>query len=93
MPLAEGLFFRWAIVSFRESKDTSLTVVLSLVLNALVHVSAPSGAPILLASALPLLVLYLITKNVHLTILVHMLYCLPLYLKYVIYALARILFR
>lgn len=93
MPVAEGLFFRWGLISFRESKETVLTVVVSLVLNVLLHVNAPSGAPILLASALPLVVLYLITKDVHLTILIHMLYCLPLYLKYVIYAFARIMLR
>ena len=93
MPVAEGLFFRKALISFHDKSITTVTVVLSLVLNVLLHVNAPSGAPILLASALPLAVLYLITKNVHLTILMHMLYCLPLYLKYVIYAIGRFAYR
>ena len=93
MPVAEGLFFRKALISFHDKSITTVTVVLSLALNVLLHVNAPSGAPILLASALPLAVLYLITKNVHLTILMHMLYCLPLYLKYVIYAIGRFAYR
>lgn len=93
MPVAEGMFFRWALVSFKGSRETALTVVISLLLNVLLHVNAPSGAPILLASALPLVILYLITRDVHLTILIHMLYCVPLYLKYVIYAFARIMLR
>ena len=93
MPLAEGMFFREALVSFENRQMTAVTTVFGLLLAVLLYATAPVGVVSLLIPLLPVTVCFLLTKNVYLSIIAHLFYCVPFYMEFAGYEMLRVLFR
>lgn len=93
MPLAEGLFYRRAVISFADKRVTALTTVFGMVLAVLLYAIAPVGVISLLIPLLPVTVCYLLTKNVWLSVIAHLCYAVPYYMEFAGYEMLRVLFR
>lgn len=93
MPVGEELFFRYALVSFSSKKATALTVIFSLLLYVAMNADHPSGFLTLTVPAIVLTVAYLLTKNIYLTIIVHVIYSIVLNGEFIGYAFVRMLYR
>ena len=93
MPLAEGMFFRKALVSFENRQLTAVTTVFGLLLAVLLYAISPVGVISLLIPLVPVTVCFLLTKNVYLSIIAHLFYCVPFYMEFAGYEMLRVLFR
>ena len=93
MPIGEGLFFRGMIISFENKKKMLLTSILSLILILLVRVEWWPGILVILIPAIPLTVSYLVTKNIYLCMIAHILYSIYDNYEFVGYAIARVIYQ
>jgi membrane protease YdiL (CAAX protease family) len=72
-PLAEELFFRKSLLSFEHKKQMPILMILSGLLFAFEHSLVPFGILIALIWSIPLMVSYIMTKNVYVVIAAHFL--------------------
>ncbi len=92
-PVAEELFFRRALISFDNKKKTAIYTVISLLLCALVRAHGLLGIAEYVLIALPVTIAYLLTKNVYVTVMAHVLFELYDNAYEVVYTVGRILLR
>ena len=92
-PVAEELFFRKALISFDNKKKTALLTILSLVLCAVARGHGPLGLAEWMLVALPVTIAYLVTKNIYVSVMAHVLF--ELYNNYydIVYSVGRIFYR
>ncbi len=88
-PISEELFYRKALIGFGDKGILIFTSVLSLILVSFLHATGPIGIVCTMLTALPLLICYIRTKNVYLTILLHILFNMITNLPDIIYVVAR----
>ena len=100
-PVAEEHFFRRAIISFENKKMTVITVIVSLLLNALIYIDFAAypkwlilfGFAKSVLVALPFTLVYLKTRSTSVSIAVHIVFALLQSLEGVIYDIARLTLR
>jgi len=90
IPVAEALFYRRYIIDFSSKPAMACTAVISMVLLALVHAHAIPAALEYVVMALPILVVYMATKNMYVSLVVHLGFCIYTYGQDLIYEIARI---
>ena len=92
-PLAEGLFFRKAVICSPELDIMPFTVLIGLFLCAVSHALDWPGIIEMFLIALPVTICYVLTRNIYISIAAHFLFQLVTNVYYVGYAIARILTR
>ncbi len=92
-PIASELFYRKAVIRFDSVPTTIISFIIGLVLCAFGSAYLPLGLIEAALLALPYAIAYLITRNVYVTITVHILFMMYLHVPNVIYDVARISLR
>ncbi|MBO5564160.1 MAG: CPBP family intramembrane metalloprotease [Lachnospiraceae bacterium] len=94
MPIAEELFFRKAMVCMTEGMGFFLlTACVSTLLYALSQAHGWLGVMEYLIIGLPLLLSYVLTRNIYVPILAHMIVLLIIKVPNIVYDLARMMLR
>ncbi len=92
-PIASELFFRQAIMRFDGVAATVISFIVGLVLSSLACAYLPLGIVEAALLALPYAVAYLITRNVYVSMTVHILFMMYQHIPNIIYDVARISLR
>ena len=92
-PFAEGLFYRQAIILFDSKKKTVLLTIVSLMLCAVTMAHGPVGISTFVIMALPVTIVYLITKNIYVSVMAHFLFEFYNTGYETVYTLARLYYR
>ncbi len=90
VPVAEALFYRKYLISFKNKYIMVLTAIASMVLLAFVHAHAIPAALEYVVMALPIVVVYMFTKNMYVSLVVHLGFCIYTNGQDLIYEIARI---
>lgn len=90
VPVAEALFYRKYLIIFTKKYLMVLTGIASMVLLALVHAHALPAALEYVVMALPILVVYMFTKNMYVSLVVHLGFCIYTNGQDLIYDIARL---
>ena len=93
IPIGEELFFRYAMISFASKKETALTVIFSILLYVAMNANYWTGLMTLTLPVLVYTICYLLTKNIYLTILIHIINSIVLNGEFIGYAFARMIYR
>lgn len=92
-PVAEGLFYRKAIILFDNKKKMVLLTIASLLLCSITLAHGLVGITTFILMALPVTIAYLVTKNVYVSIMAQFLFEVYNTGYETVYDLARIYFR
>ncbi len=92
-PVAEEFFFRKALIKFDNKKQTIIFTVISLVLCALTRAHGPLGILEWVIMALPVTVAYILSKNIYISVMAHVLFEFYDNIYEVVYTVGRILNR
>ena len=92
-PVAEGLFYRKAIILFDNKKKMVLLTIASLLLCSITLAHGLVGITTFILMALPVTIVYLVTKNVYVSIMAQFLFEVYNTGYETVYDLARIYFR
>ncbi|MCR4903372.1 MAG: CPBP family intramembrane metalloprotease [Butyrivibrio sp.] len=93
VPVAEALFYRKYLINFSSKKAMFITALISMVLLALIHAHAWPAALEYIIMALPVLVVYMATKNMYVSLLVQLGFCIYTNGQDLIYVMARLYTR
>ena len=89
----KGLFYRQAIILFDSKKKTVLLTIVSLMLCAVTMAHGSVGMSTFVIMALPVTIVYLITKNIYVSIMAHFLFEFYNTGYETVYTLARLYYR
>ena len=92
-PVAEEFFFRKALISFDNKKQTVIFTIISLVLCALTRAHGPLGIVEWIIMALPVTIAYILSRNIYISVMAHVIYEFYDNIYEVVYTLGRILTR
>ena len=92
-PVAEEFFYRRALISFDNKKKTAILTVVSLLLCSIARAHGWLGLAEWMLMALPVTIAYLLTRNVYVTVMAHVLFELYDNAYEVAYVVGRILYR
>ncbi len=92
-PVAEELFFRKAIIKFGSKKKVIAFSVLSLVLCALSRAHGLLGIAEWMLMALPVTIAYVVTRNIYISVMAHVIFEFYDNIYSVVYTIARIFSR
>lgn len=92
-PLADNMVLRRAMVSFRSQKLTVITVVISLFCGALMHAHGFVGIIESVIVSLPLMIIYVKSKNLYIPLLAQMIFCAYDIIPNTVYSIARLMLR
>jgi membrane protease YdiL (CAAX protease family) len=92
-PVAEELFFRKALIKFGSKKKVFAFTVLSLLLCALSRAHGLLGIAEWMLMALPVTVAYLVSRNIYISLMAHVLFEFYDNIYSVVYTIARIFNR
>ena len=68
-PVAEGIFYRKAIISFDNKKKMEILTIVSLILCSITRAHGLVGIVTIIILALPVTIAYLVTKNIYVSIM------------------------
>ncbi len=92
-PVAEELFFRKALIKFDNKRQTIIFTVLSLIMCALTRAHGPLGIFEWMIMALPVTIAYILSKNIYISVMAHVLFEFYDNIYEVVYTVGRILNR
>ncbi len=92
-PVAEELFFRKALIQFDSKKQTIIFTILSLIMCALTRAHGPLGIIEWVIMALPVTIAYIVTRNIYISVMAHVLFEFYDNIYEVVYTVGRILNR
>ena len=92
-PVAEELFYRKAIIIFGSKKKIALLTVVSLLLCSITMAHGFIGITTFVVMALPVTIAYLVTKNIYVSVMAHLLFEFYNTGFETVYELARLYYR
>ncbi len=92
-PVAEELFFRKAIISFGSKKRVFMLTIVSLLLCAVSRAHGLLGVAEWMIMAIPVTIAYVITRNIYISVMAHVIFEFYDNAYSIIYAIGRIMNR